>query len=92
MTHGGAPDRTAPHKPEGRDAIVARGRKKTSPDSVELAASTLVTIGALNWGLVGLLNFDLVAAFLGKRTLLSRLVYTAVGASAVYLITDAAND
>jgi uncharacterized membrane protein YuzA (DUF378 family) len=70
------------------DAIVARGKKKSSPDSVELMASTLVTVGALNWGLVGLLNFDLVAVLFGKRSLLSRLVYTAVGASAVYLITQ----
>ncbi|CAN5727257.1 hypothetical protein BH24ACT26_BH24ACT26_11890 [soil metagenome] len=68
------------------------GRKKTQPpDSLELAASTLVTVGALNWGLVGLLNFDLVAAVLGKRSFLSKVVYTAVGASAVYLLTDAAS-
>jgi uncharacterized membrane protein YuzA (DUF378 family) len=41
----------------------------------------------LNWGLVGLFNFDLVATVLGRRSLLSKLVYTLVGASAVYLLT-----
>jgi uncharacterized protein len=58
-----------------------------TPESIELAASALVTVGALNWGLVGLFNFDLVAAVLGRRSLLSKLVYTLVGASAVYLLT-----
>jgi uncharacterized protein len=58
-----------------------------TPESIELAASALVTVGALNWGLVGLFNLDLVAILLGRRSLLSKLVYTLVGASAVYLLT-----
>lgn len=58
-----------------------------TPESIELAASALVTVGALNWGLVGLLNLDLVATVFGRRSLLSKLVYTLVGASAVYLLT-----
>jgi uncharacterized membrane protein YuzA (DUF378 family) len=62
------------------------GRKKAqSADPLEVAASTLVTVGALNWGLIGLLNFDLVATLFGRRSPLSRLVYALVGASAVYL-------
>jgi uncharacterized membrane protein YuzA (DUF378 family) len=67
-------------------------RKKATPDSIELAASTLVTVGALNWGLVGLLNLDVVATILGRRSFLSRIVYIAVGASAVYLLTDVTTD
>jgi uncharacterized membrane protein YuzA (DUF378 family) len=64
-----------------------RGRKKApETDALDLAASTLVTVGALNWGLVGLFDLDLVAALLGRRSVLSKLVYTAVGASAVYLV------
>jgi uncharacterized membrane protein YuzA (DUF378 family) len=65
------------------------GKNKTveTPESIELAASALVTVGALNWGLVGLFNIDLVATLLGRRSLLSKLVYTLVGASAVYLLT-----
>ena len=42
-------------------------------------------VGGLNWGLVGLLNFDLVAALMGPMSLLSRVVYTLVGVSAAYL-------
>lgn len=43
-----------------------------------------VIIGALNWGFVGLANFDPVAAIMGDGSLLSRLVYLLVGLSGVY--------
>jgi len=46
----------------------------------------LVVVGGLNWGLVGFLNFDLVAAIFGDMSFLSRLVYDLVGLSAVYLL------
>jgi uncharacterized membrane protein YuzA (DUF378 family) len=48
-------------------------------------ALVLLVVGGLNWGLVGLLNFDLVAALMGPQSVLSRLVYTLVGVSAAYL-------
>ena len=48
----------------------------------------LVIVGALNWGLVGILNFDLVAAIFGKKSIISRLVYALVGLSGVYLIME----
>ena len=44
----------------------------------------LLIVGGLNWGLVGLFSFDLVAALFGEGSVLSRLVYTLVGASAVW--------
>lgn len=53
---------------------------------LDLIALILVLIGALNWGLVGLLNFDLVAALLGAMSVLSRIVYVLVGVSAIYII------
>lgn len=43
-------------------------------------------IGALNWGLIGIFGFDLVAAIFGPMTLLSRLIYSLVGLSAVLLV------
>lgn len=49
----------------------------------------LVLIGGLNWGLIGLLHFDLVAAVLGKMTFFSRLVYTLVGLAAIVEIVVA---
>ena len=44
----------------------------------------LLIVGGLNWGLVGLLDFDLVAALFGEMSLLSRIVYSLVGLSALY--------
>lgn len=49
-------------------------------------AFLLVIIGALNWGLVGLFAFDLVAAIFGEMTVASRIVYTLVGLSALCLV------
>ncbi|MGI5840242.1 MAG: DUF378 domain-containing protein [bacterium] len=50
-------------------------------------ALVLVIIGALNWLLVGLLQFDLVAAlFGGSASWLSRIVYTLVGLGGLYLL------
>lgn len=46
-------------------------------------AYVLVLIGALNWGLIGLFGFDLVAAIFGDMTLMSRIVYSLVGLSAI---------
>lgn len=46
----------------------------------------LTLIGALNWGLVGLFNFNLVTALVGSWPMVEKLVYILVGASAVYLL------
>lgn len=49
-----------------------------------MVAYTLVAVGALNWGLYGLFNFNLVSALFGVWPGLERLVYILVGAAAVY--------
>lgn len=49
-------------------------------------AVILVIIGGLNWLLVGVFNFDLVAAIFGVMSPVSRIVYTLVGLSAILLI------
>ena len=50
-------------------------------------ALVLVIIGALNWLLVGLFQFDLVAAiFGGQAALLSRIIYTLIGLAGIYSI------
>ena len=48
-------------------------------------ALVLVVVGGLNWGLVGIFKFDLVATIFGDMSALSRVVYTLVGLSAVYV-------
>lgn len=44
----------------------------------------LLIVGGLNWGLVGLSDFNLVSALFGEQTTLSRIVYALVGASALW--------
>ena len=46
----------------------------------------LLIVGGLNWGLVGLFGFDLVAALFGDMSTLSRIVYILVGLSALWQI------
>jgi uncharacterized membrane protein YuzA (DUF378 family) len=53
---------------------------------IDVVAAVLLVVGGLNWGLVGLLNFDLVAALFGAGSILARVVYGLVGLSAVYQI------
>jgi uncharacterized protein len=58
---------------------------------LDTLALVLTIVGGLNWGLVGLFRFDLVAAIFGgmefgETNLASRIVYAAVGLSAVYLL------
>lgn len=50
---------------------------------LKYTAYVLVLIGALNWGLIGLFSFDLVAAIFGDMTLLTRIIYTLVGVGAI---------
>ena len=53
--------------------------------SLDVLAAALLIIGGLNWGLVGLFQFDLVATIFGSQSaILSRIVYMLVGISAVY--------
>ena len=46
-------------------------------------ALTLVIIGALNWLLIGLFDFDLVASLFGVMSAFSRIIYTLVGISGI---------
>jgi len=55
-------------------------------NSLQWIALILLIVGGLNWGLVGLFNFDLVAAIFGMMSALSRVVYILVGLSAIYTL------
>ncbi len=54
---------------------------------LDVTALVLTIIGTINWGLIGILQFDLVAWLFGDMSLLSRIVYTLVGICGLYLIT-----
>lgn len=53
---------------------------------LDTIALVLIIIGGINWGLVGLINVDLVAWAFGMGTLLARAVYVLVGLAALYSI------
>ena len=63
----------------------------TFPDPIGLGSTLsliLIVIGALNWGLVGIFQFDLVAAIFGGMSgVVSRIIYTLVGLAGIWGIT-----
>lgn len=51
---------------------------------IDKIALVLIIIGALNWGLIGLFGFDLVATLFGEMTVISRIIYGLVGLSGLW--------
>ncbi len=56
--------------------------------ALNFIAILLVIIGGLNWFLVGVFNADLVRILFGNMTLVTRIVYTLVGLSALYMLLN----
>ncbi|HIR27572.1 MAG TPA: DUF378 domain-containing protein [Candidatus Choladousia intestinigallinarum] len=54
---------------------------------IDYTALTLVIIGAVNWGLIGIFKLDLVNLLFGNMTWISRVIYTLVGLSGLYLLS-----
>ena len=52
-------------------------------DFLKYTSYILVLVGAINWGLVGAFNFDLVAYLFGDMTLAARIVYIVIGICAI---------
>jgi uncharacterized membrane protein YuzA (DUF378 family) len=76
MTHTYESDKTA----AGSGAAARRF------NAMDWIAMILLIVGGLNWGLVGLADFDLVAALFGEGSGLSRLVYILVGLAALFCL------
>ena len=53
---------------------------------IDKIALVLVIIGAINWGLVGIFNFNLVDAIFGAMSIISRIIYILVGISGLWAI------
>ena len=53
---------------------------------IDTIALILVIIGAVNWGLIGIFNFNLVDAIFGAMSLFSRIIYTLVGIAGLWCI------
>ena len=54
---------------------------------LDLTALLVTIIGAVNWGLIGVFKFDLVAFIFGDMSWMSRIIYILVGLGGLYLIT-----
>lgn len=54
---------------------------------IDSIALILVIIGAINWGLIGFFNWNLVDAIFGSMVWLCRIIYALVGIAGLYLIT-----
>lgn len=66
-----------------------RGHNKDRRCGMKIAnivAYTIAIIGALNWLLVGLFSFDLVAFLFGAGSVLTRIVYSLVGVAGIWMI------
>ena len=51
---------------------------------LNLIAMVLLLIGGLNWGLVGIFNYNLVSSLLGDASMMTKVVYALVGICALY--------
>lgn len=54
--------------------------------SLNVIALTIAIIGAVNWGLIGFFNFNLVSFLFGSSSMLSKIIYALVGVCGLYLI------
>lgn len=54
--------------------------------TIDWIAFILIIIGAINWGLIGFFQWDLVAAIFGDMSTLSRIVYDLVGIAGLWAI------
>ena len=53
---------------------------------LDCTALTLTIIGAINWGLIGIFNFNLVDTIFGAMSVISRIIYALVGIAGLYSI------
>ena len=65
-------------------SLSSRSDNASSLGPVAWLSLVLMIVGSLNWGLVGVANFDLVAAIFGQGSILSRIVYGLVGLAGLY--------
>ena len=62
---------------------IRKGRNRTMK-VIDTIALVLIVIGAINWGLVGIFNFNLVEAIFGGLSVLTRIIYILVGISGLW--------
>lgn len=79
----------AMHNPvKSGDSIIADllVQKEEAMKVIDGIALTAVIIGAINWGLIGFFNFNLVDSIFGTMSIMSRIIYALVGICGLYAI------
>ncbi|WP_250517034.1 DUF378 domain-containing protein [Caballeronia sp. INDeC2] len=69
--------------------VTSKGTVSVHRNPIDWVAGALVIIGAINWGLVGLIQLDLVATIFGAGSVLARIVYVLVGIAGIYMLVRA---
>mgnify|MGYP002623985350 CR=1 FL=1 len=55
--------------------------------ALDYTVLTIILIGAINWGLIGFFDFDLVSSIFGQMSMLTRIIYGLVGIGGLYAIS-----
>lgn len=71
---------------KGRGLQILKTKIMRKLSVLDWIALILLVIGGLNWGLVGLFSFDLVATIFGDMSTVSRIIYILVGLSGIYIL------
>lgn len=67
-----------------KDVAISNRKGGNMMKVIDKIALVLIIIGAINWGLIGLLNFNLVEMIFGQMTIISRIIYALVGISGIW--------
>lgn len=51
---------------------------------LDIVSLILIIVGAINWGLIGFFNLDLVALLFGTMSMISRIIYVIIGLAGIY--------
>lgn len=62
-------------------------RKEFNMKTLDYTVLTVILIGAINWGLIGFFDFDLVSTIFGQMSMLTRIIYGLVGIGGLYAIS-----
>jgi len=68
--------------------VTVKGSGNMKISNIGWVAFVLVVVGAVNWGLVGVFDYNLVAHIFGQGSVVSKIIYGLVGVSGLYMIFE----
>lgn len=67
-----------------KTVLTAKGGIVMERNWLDITALILIIIGAINWGLIGFFEFDLISYFFGTYSAISRIIFAIVGIAGIY--------